>query len=401
MRWVFLLLITIVAFSLMPPATSAREASEENVSVASQAPDLVDCATQRTNLTSNNLPAPGAKVLASERASDAPTQASSSSTIYEVQSGDTLSGIAQRHGTTIYAIVEANQIRNPNLISVRQKLVIPVGVTPTVRRVYGPIYDVWIDRDAVQGYASVIWLRVEPGTLVEGQLADQWTAFRPHCDLLWGLVAFDALWDNPGIYNFILRATTANGQQTVTTVPIKLLAGNYWSGPPVTFPPYKQHLLEPNLIRSENAYLNEILSSLSIPSPQWQAPFALPIDTIVTGPFGARGIKDGIYTGYHEGIDYRGGIGSFTYAPAPGTVVVAEPLTVRGNAIYIDHGAGVSTGYFHLSEINVAAGDWVETGALIGRVGNTGLTTAPHLHWEVRVNGRWVHPVPWLERHFP
>ena len=121
----------------------------------------------------------------------------------------------------------------------------------------------------------------------------------------------------------------------------------------------------------------------------------------MTGPFGAIGLKDGIPVGYHEGIDYRGGIGSPFYAPEAGRVVVAERLMVRGGTVYLDHGAGVVTGYFHQNELLVNVGDWVNKGDLLGWVGAEGLTTGPHLHWEVRVNGRWVNPIPWLERSFP
>ena len=86
---------------------------------------------------------------------------------------------------------------------------------------------------------------------------------------------------------------------------------------------------------------------------------------------------------------------------APGTAIIAGPLTVRGNTVYLDHGAGVVTGYFHLSEIAVRPGDRVAAGQRIGAVGGTGLTTGPHLHWEVRVNGRWTNPYYWLERPYP
>src|SRR5690606_32787201 len=96
-----------------------------------------------------------------------------------------------------------------------------------------------------------------------------------------------------------------------------------------------------------------------------------------------------------------GDIGDEILAAAAGRVVLAEKLTVRGNTVFLDHGAGVVTGYFHMSEIAVQPGQFVEPGELLGKVGATGLVTGPHLHWEVRVNGLWVDPTPWLERTFP
>jgi murein DD-endopeptidase MepM/ murein hydrolase activator NlpD len=76
-------------------------------------------------------------------------------------------------------------------------------------------------------------------------------------------------------------------------------------------------------------------------------------------------------------------------------------LTVRGNATYIDHGWGVYTGYLHQSQLLVQAGDRVETGQLIGMVGNTGRATGPHLHWEVWVGGVPVQPLEWTSQSYP
>jgi murein DD-endopeptidase MepM/ murein hydrolase activator NlpD len=89
------------------------------------------------------------------------------------------------------------------------------------------------------------------------------------------------------------------------------------------------------------------------------------------------------------------------YAPADGIVALAEPLTVRGNAIFIDHGWGVYSGLYHLSKIEVKVGQFVKQGQIIARVGNTGLSTGPHLHWDVRVRGLNVDPLQWTRRIFP
>ena len=81
--------------------------------------------------------------------------------------------------------------------------------------------------------------------------------------------------------------------------------------------------------------------------------------------------------------------------------MLAEELQVRGMAVIIDHGAGVMSGYFHLSEIAVQPGDQIAAGQLIGKVGATGLVTGSHLHWEMRVGGVAVDPLEWLDRRFP
>ena len=104
---------------------------------------------------------------------------------------------------------------------------------------------------------------------------------------------------------------------------------------------------------------------------------------------------------FHTGLDFCGGVGIEVRAPATGVVTFAEPLVVRGNAIMIDHGWGVLSGYMHLDEILVSAGDTVEPGQLIGLVGGTGRVTGAHLHWEIWVSGVQVNPVDWLEVTYP
>ena len=82
--------------------------------------------------------------------------------------------------------------------------------------------------------------------------------------------------------------------------------------------------------------------------------------------------------------------------PAAGLVAMAEPLNVRGNAVVIDHGRGIFTGYWDLSEIKVTVGQELRTGDLIGLVGTTGLSTGAHLHWELRIYGIAVDPMQFV-----
>jgi murein DD-endopeptidase MepM/ murein hydrolase activator NlpD len=82
-------------------------------------------------------------------------------------------------------------------------------------------------------------------------------------------------------------------------------------------------------------------------------------------------------------------------------VVFADETVIRGNAVVIDHGWGVFSGYWHLAEINVNTGDLLEPGDLIGMVGNTGRSAGPHLHFEMIVNGTAVNPLDWLTKVYP
>ncbi len=103
----------------------------------------------------------------------------------------------------------------------------------------------------------------------------------------------------------------------------------------------------------------------------------------------------------HEGTDFGAPAGSPIYAPARGRVVFAGLTQVRGNMTVIDHGVGVFSAYYHQSEINVQVGQMVEPGTLIGKVGSTGLSTGPHLHWSMWINGEYVDPMEWTRRLVP
>jgi len=107
-------------------------------------------------------------------------------------------------------------------------------------------------------------------------------------------------------------------------------------------------------------------------------------------PFGGRGFE------YHEGQDIDAARGTPVQVAATGRVTIAGWQRGYGNVVYVDHGAGLSTRYGHLSEIDVSIGQTVTRGQRIGLVGSTGRSTGPHLHYEVRINNQPVDPRPYL-----
>jgi murein DD-endopeptidase MepM/ murein hydrolase activator NlpD len=96
-------------------------------------------------------------------------------------------------------------------------------------------------------------------------------------------------------------------------------------------------------------------------------------------------------------VDFNGLTGRTVVAPAAGTVALAEALYVRGTAVILYHGMGVYTGYYHLSQIEVSAGQKVLPGDKVGEVGSSGLSTGSHLHWDVVVAGINVDGLAWRE----
>jgi len=117
----------------------------------------------------------------------------------------------------------------------------------------------------------------------------------------------------------------------------------------------------------------------------------------ITSGFGYRRDPFNGHGAMHAGIDFKGEIGSPIFAAADGRVTFAGWKAGYGQAIEITHGNGMLTRYAHLSRIGVKVGQPVEAGATIGGLGNTGRSTGPHLHFEVRINDRAVNPRPFLE----
>ncbi|NHZ47213.1 M23 family metallopeptidase, partial [Nitratidesulfovibrio liaohensis] len=107
---------------------------------------------------------------------------------------------------------------------------------------------------------------------------------------------------------------------------------------------------------------------------------------------GLRRVFNGEPRAPHRGLDLRGEAGEPVTACAAGRVVLAENHYFAGNSVYIDHGMGVVSMYFHLSALDVAPGQMVAQGQVIGKVGSTGRVTGPHLHFGMAVLGDMVDP---------
>jgi murein DD-endopeptidase MepM/ murein hydrolase activator NlpD len=99
----------------------------------------------------------------------------------------------------------------------------------------------------------------------------------------------------------------------------------------------------------------------------------------------------------HKGIDLAGPVGTPVYATADGIVSKAEWFSSYGLYVSIEHGGALQTRYGHMSRLNVADGQRVHKGDVIGFIGTTGRSTGPHLHYEVRVNGEAVNPLPYMQ----
>ena len=128
----------------------------------------------------------------------------------------------------------------------------------------------------------------------------------------------------------------------------------------------------------------------------WRGAFILPVEGELSSPFGLNRIINGKQRSPHTGVDLRAGEGTPVLACNHGIVVLVDELFFAGKSVILDHGWGLYSMYFHLSEVFVKKEDRIETGATLGRVGSTGRSTGPHLHWGVRMKGARVDPLALL-----
>lgn len=120
-------------------------------------------------------------------------------------------------------------------------------------------------------------------------------------------------------------------------------------------------------------------------------------DENITSGFGYRRDPFNGRAAMHSGLDFKGAVGSPIYAAAKGKVSYVGWRQGYGKTVEISHGNGMMTRYAHLSRFDVKAGQEVDAGERIAGMGNTGRSTGPHLHFEVRINDRAINPRPFLE----
>jgi hypothetical protein len=136
------------------------------------------------------------------------------------------------------------------------------------------------------------------------------------------------------------------------------------------------------------------------PLPLWNGPFELPLRGVTTSPYGQRRLFNDELRSRHTGLDIDGDTGDPVFSTNSGRIAMSADLFYNGGAVFIDHGLGLYTGYFHLSKREVVDGQWIEKGQIIGRVGATGRVTGPHLHWHMYLQGFSIDPRALLDPDF-
>jgi murein DD-endopeptidase MepM/ murein hydrolase activator NlpD len=259
----------------------------------------------------------------------------------------------------------------------------------------------------VQGATEVVSVLTDGDVTLSGMIGDRpLQFFSTTPGKHYALQGIHAL-QLPGLITFSLTATQSDGTHQTFSQSVLIEPGLFDADPPLNVDP---STIDPSITVPENELVLSLVSTIT-QTRYWDGVFSSPAYyQEYNSLFGTRRkYNDDPTIYFHTGVDFAGGMTLPITAPAAGQVVFAGPLTVRGNTVFIDHGWGVFSGFFHQETILVNKGELVSAGQQIGTVGNTGRVNGAgdyegagaHLHWEVWVNGVQVDPLDWLSFEYP
>jgi len=317
---------------------------------------------------------------------------------YLVAAGDTLLTVAAAHNLTPAELRAANNLSGDYLFP-GQRLRLPDDAA------YRHLPQGWLDvrvTPASVGQGSTVSVYVAnllPGTPA-GRLGEQPLVFAPSGDGYAALVGIDAFAE-PGLYDLEISGGDEHGLWQPLRIRLPVTATAY-DTQYVTVGEALDGLLDPAVRATEDEFLRGIYAVFD-EEQRWEGVFQYPVTTTVVsaGYGGRRSYNNGPIEIYHTGLDIAAAQGDTVTAPANGVVVFSDVLELRGGTIILNHGRGVMTGYYHLSERLVNVGDEIAAGQPIARVGSTGLSSGAHLHWDVRIMNVPVDPLPWTQQTFP
>lgn len=213
-----------------------------------------------------------------------------------------------------------------------------------------------------------------------------------------GLVGID-MQDDPGTYE--LTVEVRHGEQITQLSFNVLVAKEKFAVEHLKLPKDKVDLDEKSVARwkAEQEQVKQALAENSA-LRLWHSNFVEPVNGKRTGIFGSVRIMNGQARNPHNGEDIGAPLGTDVLATNDGIVRLTVDHIFSGRGVFVDHGMGFYSMYFHLSEILVKNGDLVKAGQVIGKVGATGRATGPHLHWGVKLNGARVNPYSLLDLPF-
>jgi len=248
----------------------------------------------------------------------------------------------------------------------------------------------------VQGRTVVVLLTDEAAVSAQMDFFGKMIPFYGSAGDLYSIAGVPVMTE-PGYHVITVYASSESGNTYVMPVSIHVLKGKFLAEK-LAFPPSKSGKLVASKIRADQDELSMIFRQWT-PDRLWSGKFLMPIKGRITSPFGAYRHYNGKRLGDHRGTDIGGNpVGAVIKAANSGVVAFAKHLPALGSVIVIDHGQGIHSVYMHMSKTLVAAGETVKKGQTIGKVGSTGVSTGPHLHFGISVHDTRVEPMEWVKR---
>jgi murein DD-endopeptidase MepM/ murein hydrolase activator NlpD len=319
--------------------------------------------------------------------------------------GETMLELAAREKTDPWTISQLNGLSGTQSSLPGDVLYLPAGTSTTEPTgIPAVLTSAVVDPLPItQGATVQVKVSTALPVTLGGMLVDHPLSFFPQADGSQVALQGVHVLTDPGLYPLRIDITLADGTRQSFEQMVLVASGNFLSESLTVDSSY----IDPAVTDPENAWLLSLVAPVT-PEKYWQGMFQMPVANdlyCVKSKYGnRRTYNGGALFGFHSGIDF--GVCSpmhpfDIYAPADGVVMFTGLKTVRGNATIIDHGQGVYSGLYHQAEIYVSVGDHVTAGQLIGKIGDTGRVTGPHVHWDLWINGIQVNPTPWLNEIFP
>lgn len=252
--------------------------------------------------------------------------------------------------------------------------------------------------EILQGEIAEIKLSAPGIVAAEGRLGNEKIYFYPgdNGDLT-ALVGAD-LETKPGPAIIRMNGATQSGAAWAGEISLKIKSKPFKSETFSVAPEFDQ--LSPEVlerIRREQEQFARVFA-VSGPERLWARPFVAPLPKEITSPFGYRRVINGSPRAPHTGVDLKAAMETPVRAANHGRVVLLGDFFFSGKSLVLDHGGGMFTVYFHLSEFKVDESAEVKKGDVIALSGMTGRVTGPHLHWGARLNGARVDPFQLIEK---
>ena len=228
-----------------------------------------------------------------------------------------------------------------------------------------------------------------PGSAVAARLNDRTIRLFPQGSGSLGLMPVPAD-QKPGDYKIDLLDKEGT---SVASMPIRVLDAHFPKQNVIIGQSLAELKPSPGETETTTAFRNAVSEVR-----YWSEPLELPVRGCMTSPFGVQRYMNGKPTGnFHAGLDQRSPAGTPVHAVDGGMVKIVRDWNLHGRTVGIDHGQGLESMYLHMSKVAVAEGATVKKGDVVGYVGSTGRSTAPHLHWSLYVNGVPVNPRDWVQ----